>query len=63
MQQELSTITGATPTGLPRSAGSRCCSTDAKYESQSTNRAVRGFGTAISDAPGNPPGQSVKMFF
>jgi hypothetical protein len=30
MQQELSAITGATPTGLPRSAGSRCCSTEAK---------------------------------
>ena len=30
MQQLVSANTGATPTGRPRSWGSRCCSTDAK---------------------------------
>jgi hypothetical protein len=30
MEHELSAITGATPTGRPRRAGSRCCSTEAK---------------------------------
>ena len=29
--------TGTTPTGLPRSSGRSCCSTDAKYEFKSTN--------------------------
>ena len=42
MQHELSAITGATPTGRSRKAGSRCCSTEAKYESQSMNKAVPG---------------------
>lgn len=45
MQHELSAITGATPTGRPRKAGSRCCSTEAKYESQSMNKAVSGRST------------------
>ena len=42
MQHDDSAITGATPTGRPRRAGSRCCSTEAKNESQSTKSAVSG---------------------
>lgn len=54
MQQDDSAITGATPTGRPRRAGSRCCSTDAKNESQSTKSAVSGWSKAASFAWQNP---------
>src|SRR6185503_4946164 len=37
MHTVVSAIMGTTPSGFPRSAGSTCCSTDAKYELKSTS--------------------------
>src|SRR6185369_12570636 len=36
MHTVVSAIIGTTPSGLPRSRGSTCCSTEAKYELKST---------------------------
>src|SRR5258708_9586680 len=38
MHTVVSASIGTTPSGLPRSLGSTCCSTEAKYELKSTNR-------------------------
>src|SRR5579864_222171 len=41
MHTVVSASIGTTPSGLPRSAGSTCCSTEAKYELKSTRRERR----------------------
>ena len=40
MHTVVSASIGTTPMGLPRSRGSACCSTEAKYELKSTSRDV-----------------------
>jgi hypothetical protein len=44
MMQPLSPVNGATPTGFPRKVGWTCCSTEAKKEFISKNKAWKSFG-------------------